>query len=100
MLGDVAPFLLFPNSTELGFGEMRSVAQHRTTSLTYPWDLAEARLHCCCTVRPVIQGSVGKHNVSEAIFLTALALSETDTKNETKHKIITYFLKSSCFTMF
>ena len=66
----------------------------------YPLELAEARLHFGCTVRPGNQGSVGKHNTLEAIFLTALALSETDTKNNSKPKNIIHFVKGTRFTVF
>ena len=79
---------------------VRGNTQCSTTILTYPLDLAEARLHFCRTVHSKISGFIGKHNSLDTNFLTALALSETDPKSESKHEIIRHFLKSLCFTMF
>ena len=79
---------------------VRGNTQCSTTILTYPLDLAEARLHFCRTVHSETSGFIGKHNSLGTNFLTALALSETDPKSESKHEIIRHFLKSLCFTMF
>ncbi len=74
---------------------VRGDAPCSATFLAYPLDLAEARLHFCCTVRSVIQGFVGKQNILEAIFLTALVLSETNPKNESKHTIQMFFCRKA-----